>query len=114
MQGLTAGIYESKEIGNCSNGGISKHNKTVTIVGPGIPRIFDARPGAPAVKIVRRSFGGQSYIHAEPVNGKKADQVGWMAGGSFIYSCDSRFPSPYPIPLHDRQETAELNDLLSR
>jgi hypothetical protein len=25
-------------------------------------------------------------------------------GGTFIYSSDSRFPSKYPIPLHDRVE----------
>jgi hypothetical protein len=27
-----------------------------------------------------------------------------MFGGTFIYSSDSRFPSKYPIPLHDRVE----------
>jgi hypothetical protein len=28
-----------------------------------------------------------------------------MAGGTFIYSSDSHFPSRYPIALHDRWET---------
>ena len=113
MKGLIVGIYQSKEIGNCSNHGISSEAKTVTIIGSGIPEIFEPSDLAPAVKIVKRNIAGE-YLHAEPLEGKNPKSIGWMAGGSFIYSCDGRFPSDYPIPLHDRQESLELNDVLSR
>jgi len=36
---------------------------------------------------------------------KAANNTGWMFGGNFIYSCDSRFPCSHPIPIYDRQET---------
>ena len=107
MKGLIAGIYESKEIGNCSNSGISKKCKKVTIVGKNIPEIFESDKNAPEVKIVTRTIGGQIYLHAEPIQKNEANE--WLAGGSFIYSCDSRFPSRYPIALHDRQEI-QLNE----
>lgn len=109
MKGLNAGILESKEIGNCSAGGLSSRCKSVTIIGEGIDEIFEATADSPAVKIVKRG----DYIHAEPVNKPINGNIGWMAGGTFIYSCDSRFPAHYPIPLHDRQETQANYDILS-
>ena len=36
-----------------------------------------------------------------------------MFGGNFVYTSDSRFPSDYPIPIHDRFETQEQYDQLS-
>lgn len=36
-------------------------------------------------------------VHGKPV-------IGRMFGGHFAFSCDSRFPSDTPIPIHDRQE----------
>lgn len=113
MKGLRASIYENKEFGNSSNKGISSKVKEVTVVGEGIPEIFQVNESAPAVKIIKRDIGGE-YLHAEPVEGKDPNTVGWMAGGAFIYSSDSRFPSKYPIGLHDRQESEELNNILSR
>lgn len=113
MKGLTAGILESKQIGNCSNSGISSRIKAVTIVGE-IPKIFEADEKSPAVKIVRRMLCGRIYLHAEPIESIKNGNVGYMMGGCFIWSSDSRFPSDYPIPLHDRQETSEQNEILSR
>lgn len=35
-------------------------------------------------------------------------------GGNFIYTSDGRFPSKQPIAVHDRVESQELSDLLSR
>ena len=111
--GLICGIFESKSIENCSNSGISAKYKNVLVIIPG-KNIgpFEEREDMPTVKIVRRIIGGDEYVHAEPV--KKGS---YMAGGSFIYSCDSRFReyvNEYPISLHDRQETQKEYDLLSR
>ena len=111
--GLICGIYESKNIGNCSNGGISSKYKDVLVIiegkdiGP-----FEESEDRPTVRIVRRNFPSGEYIHAEPVSIK-----GWcMAGGCFIYSSDARFMREiceYPISLHDRQETQEESKHLS-
>ncbi len=69
----------------------------------------------PAVKLVRRELFGMKYIHAEPVN-QPSGMNGPMFGGTFIYSCDSRFRDmcPYPIPLHDRFETVEQTAFLGQ
>jgi hypothetical protein len=43
-----------------------------------------------------------------------ANGVGPMFSGNFAYTSDSRFPANYPLPIHDRYETAEEYDRLSR
>jgi hypothetical protein len=59
------------------------------------------------LRLVRRNFNGELYIHAEPA----ALPLGapTMSGGNFIYTTDSRFRAvcPYPIPVHDRIEAAQ-------
>lgn len=68
---------------------------------------FPPTDDAPAVRLVRRNIGGEIYVHAEPVAPCPPNACR-MAGGTFIYSCDSRFSEAvghsYPISLHDRDE----------
>lgn len=58
----------------------------------------------PVIRLKRRRIGERDYVHAEP------NTPGlYMAGGTLIYSPDSRFHKivgngGYPIHLHDRQE----------
>lgn len=113
MKGMIVDVYQSKRGGNFSNGGISSWAKEVLLVGPGIPEIFDARPGLPLVEIKSRVVIGERYIYAGPIEAVEPGHVGWMFGGCFIFTSDGRFPSQYPIPLHDRQESAALNEALS-
>lgn len=44
--------------------------------------------------------------------------IGGMSGGNLLYSCDSRWEEitgcPYPLSIHDRYETQEQYDILSR
>jgi len=108
--GLICDIYRNGR--DCSNGGISSRVRQVTLVDIGVD-VFEPKADRPAVKLVKRNLGGRVYLHAEPVEQPKG-LVGPIAGGTFIYSCDSRFPSPYPIALHDRWETQEHYDALSR
>lgn len=107
MRGLLCQVYRASwNGGDPSNGGISSRCDEVILVGLG-PKaeIFEPTPRCPAVRLVRRTLGdGPVYLHAEPLD-QPEGRVGPMAGGSFIYSCDSRFPSDYPIGLHDRFET---------
>lgn len=100
---------------DCTNGGATSTSTRVILIGPeGTPDGQPLRGDLPVLKIVVRNIGGE-YIHAEPLV-RPENVAGPMAGGNFIYSCDSRFRAicPYPIPVHDRFETWEQNDLLSR
>jgi len=113
-RGMMVEIYESKGLGNCSNGGISSRNKRALLIGDGIAEIFEAGPDDAVIMMEHRKINGREYLTAYPVNGKDPAACGWMFGGAFIFSNDSRFPSDYPIPLHDRQESQALNEVLSR
>lgn len=110
-KGLRVSIYSSKDIGNCSNGGISSKYDNLIFVDAEGP--FEGTKEN-SVRLVRRKLWGKEYLHAEPIE-KPEGMVGPMAGGCFIYSSDSRFRevSKYPIPLHDRFETPEQYKHLS-
>lgn len=117
-KGLICSIYQDKDGVNCSNNGISsKYKDVLVIMAEGEGQVFDEDPKRPTVKIVRRIIQGKEYIHAEPVNPIKSENIGYMFGGCFIFSSDSRFSrfiSQYPVALHDRQESQEEYDILSR
>jgi hypothetical protein len=59
----------------------------------------------PVLKLVTRTIGGRTYKHAEPVAKTPDGHTGWMSGGDYVHSHDSRFPNSYPLSLHDRTET---------
>lgn len=111
MKGLMCNVYEPPG-GGLSNGGISSYVTKVCLVGEKC-EVFEAREDMPAVHLIRRIIGGRQYVSAEPIEQPKG-MCGPMFGGSFIYTSDSRFPNDYPIPLHDRFETQEQSDILSR
>lgn len=98
---------------DCTNGGVSsRYNRLYLAVEDGW---FDVPEDDPRLLVpITRHFGFGDYIHAEPVIGRPDGCVGPMFGGNFVYTSDSRFPSPYPIPVHDRFETWEEYDMLSR
>jgi hypothetical protein len=112
-KGFTAGIFESKEIGNCSNWGISSRAKSVMIASPNeCLHVFNINTEKDEIVVIKKRG---DYVYAEPIDAPKG--CGWMMGGSFIYSCDSRFRSEineYPVPLHDRQESNKKYEELSR
>ena len=101
-------------LGDCSNGGISSRCEAVTIVGDGIEGPFIPSKEYPAVRLVRRQICGREHLHLEPVEAPKRGNIGWMFGGTYVAVCDDRFPHDYPLPLHDRQETAIHYDILSQ
>lgn len=101
VKGLRAWIYKPSG-GSSSNGGISSWATQVTIVGPDIPELFTVQEDAPAVELHQNVPG---HICARPTGERT---TWWMFGGTWIYSGDSRYPFTYPIPLHDRTESAEV------
>ena len=114
-KGLIVNVLRDAKGGDCTNSGASSKFTEFVIVDPEIAEIFEPTATMPALKLVRRSFGNKLYIHAEPLTSVPANCVGFMFGGNFVYSCDSRFRSvcEYPIPVHDRIETARNYELLS-
>ena len=115
MKALPLSIYEDKRIGNCSNNGISsRYTEVLLICEEGFIDIDEDNPPENLVKMVTRHLFGKDYKHIEPV--ARSNGVGWMSGGSLVYSCDSRFRrmSDYPLSFHDRQESQEIYDRLSR
>ena len=115
---LPVEVYRD-HLGDCTNGGVSSRHNTLYLACP--DGFVDSDPADPTtLRLVKRELFGKTYVHAESYYGKAAlfsredgAVVGPMAGGNFIYSCDSRFPSDYPIPLHDRYETQAQYDALS-
>lgn len=109
-------VYRSSDVGDCTNGGISAaQNRLYLLHEQGFSNAPADDPRI--LRLVRRSFpwSDQPLLHVEPVNpGPITGKLGPMFGGNFVYSCDSRFPAKYPLPLHDRYETQALYDQLSR
>ncbi len=106
--GIIANIYRSDRLGDCSNGGISERVSAVTVID--IPGPFEPTPQCPAVRLIRRKLGGREHIYAEPVEPVAEGHIGYMSGGTFIHSSDSRFSEAVgaggmPVSLHDRTET---------
>jgi hypothetical protein len=110
MKGLL--VFVLRGTSDCTNGGITSICDKFILCGEGIPEIFEPSPETPALRLVKRNIGGD-YYHAEPVVQPKG-LCGPMAGGNYITTSDSRMPVRYPISVHDRFETAQMNELLSR
>jgi hypothetical protein len=111
MKGLMVYTLRNTEPRDCTNGGISSKYDKFVLTGRDIPGIFEPREDMPELKLVyRREL---DYYCAEPVDGKLPGCVGWMFGGNYITTSDSRFPNKYPIPIHDRQETQFQYEALS-
>lgn len=113
MKTLPVSVYRPSLVGDCTNGGVTARNDVAYLICDEGWRETDGE-SEQVLRLVRTTVGGHDYIHAEQVSHCPEGCVGPMFGGNFIYTCDSRFPSPYPIPVHDRYETQELYDLLSR
>lgn len=112
---LPIDIYESKSIGNCSNHGISeRYNEILLLCEDGFVTVDLDDPPENLCKVVERFLFGETYKHVEPV--AKPSGAGWMAGGCYVGSSDSRFNriSRYPLSLHDRCESWEMYERLSR
>lgn len=115
MKGLSVSVLRNAEFGysDCSNDGVSARFSKFILVGEGVPEIFEATADMPVLVLVRRNIGGRPYVHAEPLE-KPPGMVGPMFGGNFVHTSDSRFPNSYPIPIHDRFETPDQYERMSR
>jgi hypothetical protein len=107
---ISCSVLEDKAIGNCSNNGMSVLFNTVDLCWG---KLQDGEyPANTAVLKVKSCFG-KDYYYAEPLYDPDEGCVGWMFGGTYLKTSDSRFPCLYPVPFHDRQETQKLYNELS-
>lgn len=120
LRGLLVGVLRSS-FGDCTNGGVTDRFSSFVLVNPALPgyaEVFAPDANTPALKVVKRVIGGHTYVHAEPIELPPAGHVGWMAGGNFIWTSDGRYAGltgvGYPIAVHDRSESLELYEALSR
>ena len=107
---------------DCTNGGVTSAKDTFVLFPSrtAYERERDAQlaaghympPPGECLVLASRNFGGK-YLFAYPVE-QPENTAGPMAGGNFVWSCDSRFPNFYPIAVHDRFESPELARVLSR
>ena len=109
MQGLLVFVLKPSN-GGCTNGGVTEKADKAILFWDGVPEIFSPSEDAPALQLQKRC----GRLIAVPVNDPRAKtHCGPMFGGNFVYTSDGRFPNEYPIPVHDRYETQQENDLLS-
>lgn len=119
---LACEVYYNNTYRTCSNKGISLYNEELYYESPnGYIELEDSDE-----RLIRFKQGAFGSIVAEPINIPNSKKLaGPMFGGCFVYSSDSRFSraierqtgleAPYAaIPLHDRFETWEQYDMLSR
>lgn len=110
LRGLMVSILRDASHGDCTNGGVTSPvrapNGDAILLGceEGNWQEGALPDGMPVLIMKKGSYRGEEYVYAVPfdIQGKHL-----MAGGNFVYSCDSRFARgvcPYPIPVHDRME----------
>jgi hypothetical protein len=117
MRALSILVYRSAAIGDCTNGGISsKFNQLLVLCERGNHTVDETNPPENLVKLVHRRLFNRDIYHLEPV--RKAEGVGWMMGGNYGGTSDSRFSDMTgiygAIPIHDRDEDQATYDMLSR
>ncbi len=107
MKGLIVDVYRANGY-DCTADGASKDTDKFILVDKSINAPFEVKEGEIYLKLVRRFLSHGEYLHVEPIfRENKKRGVGPMFGGNFVYSSDSRFPSKYPLAIHDRYESQE-------
>lgn len=108
MKGLYVNVMVDADGTDCTAGGVTSKTSRILLVDALIEGIYEPKEDEIYLVLIRRVIyhGEKPYIHAEPRKNGKPLHIGGMAGGNFVYSCDSRFSNinHYPISVHDRFE----------
>jgi|TARA_B110000908_G_C10161612_1_gene406299 hypothetical protein len=92
-------------LGDCTNNGLTSREDSI-ILHFGSNLQTDLIPDDELILVERTLFGKQAN-YAVPAGIFKSGRHS-MAGGNFIYTSDSRFPSDAPISVHDRVEKSKV------
>ena len=102
-KGLLVSILADKQIGDCTNNGLSSRHKRLVLVDSKIHAPFPTEGEEDYLVLREFDFRGEISLRAIP--SKLVDSGKWYTfGGNFIYCSDSRFPSKHPIKIFDRVE----------
>lgn len=120
MKALPVSVYRDARRGDydCTNNGVSSRFRELLVICPdGFIDVDENNPPENLCKVVKRHLFGRDVYHVEPVARPKG--AGWMMGGNYAATSDSRFHALCgdlyaAIPVHDRQESWEEYDILSR
>ncbi len=115
IKGMLVSVYRNAERGqyDCTNGGMSSKVAKFVVVGYGLPEIFTPSDDAPLAFLLPGH--GWRVIPADPRDTAKL--AGPMMGGNYVGTRDSRWHEVVGVdlvPVHDRYETWEDNEALSR
>ena len=118
MKALPVSVYRDADGSDCTNNGVSsRFRELLVICDDGFINVDENNPPENLCKVVHRHLFGRDIYHVEPVVPPKG--AGWMAGGNYAATTDSRFTELCgglyaAISIHDRQESWEMYDRLSR
>jgi hypothetical protein len=111
MKGMIVNVYRSSRLGDCSCNGVSSRHEELTIVGPGIPEVFNVTSDRPPMKLETHYRGIVRLVPLEP---PPSGSSGPMFGGNYAATSDSRItaaiermtgnPFHGAICIHDRYE----------
>lgn len=115
-------VYVAADGIDCTNHGItSKHTHLYLYDGDHDECLAHAKAKGiedKALYLVRRMLWNERHYYAEPLI--KPEDKAQVFGGNFIYTCDGAFSrlinesTCRPLPVHDRFETWEMFEALSR
>jgi len=107
MKALPIYVYRNRSV-DCTNDGVSaRYDKLLLACDDGYVEVDEQNPPENLVRMVKRYLFGQDVYHIRPW--KEPEGIGWMFGGNFAHTSDSRFSrmcgGQYgAIAIHDRQE----------
>lgn len=107
---ISCGIFKDALFDDCSNNGISNRYSNVLVPCPSGPEYIEAKSNKdvlPENLCLLNKHQFQDSVTEYFVPNRSPEGLGWMHGGTFLFSTDFRFREYYgdrPIPLYDHQE----------
>lgn len=120
MKALRIKVFKNKLFDGCANGGITERfDELLLVCEDGYIEIDENDPPENLVIYVERNIGGRSCGYIRPFADPPSGRTPYSSGGSYAADCDSRFTDLIggmygAVPVHDRTETWEEYELLSR
>ena len=100
---IRAHVYRGP-YGDCTNDGITSRRDSFIVATEGEYTFPAGIERLDVLWIIPNPAGEQYGLIAVPSGIDGCPRRGGMAGGNFVYTSDSRFPSRQPISVHDRFE----------
>src|SRR5690606_37401651 len=98
-KGLFVRIIRSS-FGDCTGGGVSSRYDSFVLVSSD-RALAPFKPDKEVPALFLSSWMRRLIACPENLGSFARSLNGWAFGGNYVDSSDSRFPSPYPIPIYD-------------